>query len=335
MTNQLTANKDAVEEILLALEYENISFDNVKRTFRFAREYGRNPSSIVLYLDTLQFYCFSTSEKGNIYTIAMEKLNKNFPRTLEWIANKLEIETDNVSKQMRLPFGGFYKNLIKEIQEPEYNLNILSEEILDTYNIGYSKMFFDDGIDFETQDKFQIGYDIWSNRITIPVWRLDGKLCGVMGRLNDENCAKEDRWFPIIPCSRSLTLFGYHQNYEKIQQKGLCIVSESEKSVMKLSQMGCYNSVALGKCSISETQAKYLKALLISKYIVCLDEGIEEEQIIEECNKLKINNAIHCNKVGYVFDKDNKYLPKGSKLSPCDMPKEVFSTLIKEFTKWI
>ena len=94
---------------------------------------------------------------------------------------------------------------MKEIQEPEYSMQTYDTSILDEYAGKYNLMFFRDGINFQTQEHFNVGFDIETLRITVPEYTLDGKLCGIMGRLNDSNCAKEERWLPIIPCSRSLT----------------------------------------------------------------------------------------------------------------------------------
>jgi len=335
LTEYLSANYDAVLNLLNDLGLQNISYDRLKQKLRFARAEGRNPTSIVMDLNTLSYYCFSTNSKGNLYTLVMEYENLNFPKALDWVANKLGLEKSEFNKNIKLPFGGFYKNLIKEIQEPEFAIKTYSEDILNDYNNCYNLKFLKDGIDFQTQEKYKIGYDIFSERITIPIWDLRGSLIGIMGRSIDKNCKYEDRWLPIIPCSRSLTLYGYSYNYQAIQSKGLCIVGESEKHTQQLDSFGCYIGLSTSGCHISETQAKYIKSLLVPKIIISYDEGLEEEYIREEAKKIKINNVLCQNNVGYIFDKENKYLPKGSKSSPSDMGKEIFSKLVKECTIWI
>ena len=80
---------------------------------------------------------------------------------------------------------------------------------------------------------------------------------------------------------------------------------------------------------------KYIKSLLVDKTILAYDEGLEEEYIREEAKKLKVNNAIFNNKVGYVYDRENIIIPKESKGSPSDFGKEKFSYLIKNCVVWI
>ena len=290
LTEYLFNNYDCILTVLESLNYHQISYNASHNEYRFAREYGRNPSSVRLSIDTLRYICFSTNERGK---------------------------------------------LIREIQEPELSMNIYDECVLDEYTGKFNTMFFDDGISYQTQEKFNIGYDIWTNRITVPEYTFDGKLCGVMGRSIDKNCNKEERWLPIIPCSRSLTLYGYHTNYQYIQKKNLCVVGESEKFPQQLDSFDCHIGLASCGCHMSDTQVKYTKGLLVSKTILAYDEGLEEEYIREEAKKLKINNAFFNNKVGYIWDSEHVIIPQGSKGSPSDYGKEAFSYLIKNCTKWI
>ena len=210
-----------------------------------------------------------------------------------------------------------------------------NESILDDYINQYSQLFFEDGISYDSQDKYKVGYDIWSNRITIPEYTLDGKLCGIMGRLNDKNCEHEERWLPLIPCSRNMTLYGYTTNYNKIQQKDLCIILESEKAVMQLNTMRCDIGIATCTDKISDIQAKYIKGMNAKRNIVAYDEGLEEEYIREQAMKIKINNPVFRNKVGYIYDRTGEILKKGSKDSPSDLGKAAFSELMKNHVVWI
>ena len=235
LTEHLSNNRDDILKVLESLDYQNITYNSSHNEYRFAREYGRNPSSVRLSVDTLSFICFSTNERGNLYSLVMNKKSLNFPKALEYIADLLGLEKNSFNKAVKVPFGGFYKKLIREIQEPEMSMKTYDESILEEYLGKFNTMFFNDGISYKTQEKFNVGYDIWTNRITVPEYTFDGKVCGIMGRSIDSNCAKEERWLPIIPCSRSLTLYGFHTNYECIQRKNLCVIGESEKFPQQLS----------------------------------------------------------------------------------------------------
>ena len=196
-------------------------------------------------------------------------------------------------------------------------------------------LFYNDGINFEVQSEYNIGYDIETNRITVPIWTFKGELCGIMGRLNDTECAHEDRWLPIVPCSRSLTLFGFHRNYQTIQEKNLCIICESEKAPMQAASFGCNCVLSSSGCHISQTQAKYIKSLMADNVIVAFDEGLDEEFVRNEAQKLVCDNSILKNKVGYIWDSDNEVLKKGMKQSITDIGKEKFAYAINRKVKWL
>ena len=330
----LSADEDVVREILEELGFTQLTFDACKRTFRFAREEGRNPTSMVLNLDTLSFHCFSTGNKGNLYTLIMQRKDMNFPTALKWAADFAGLDKEEYDIDIQLPFGGFFQGLVKEISEPEFSMKTYDESELDEYKGFYNTMFLKDGISFESQKKFNIGYDALSNRVTIPIYSLDNKLIGIMGRYNGK-CAHEERWLPIIPCSRSLTIYGFNENYQSIQEKGMTVIFESEKSVMQCHSFGCNIALATSGCHISDSQAKHIKSMFLPKIILAYDEGLSQEDIIAEAEKLKMDNQIYKNQVGYIYDREHKYLPEGSKSSPSDLGKEVFSKLVKECVIWL
>lgn len=317
------------------MDYTQITYRNQKNELRFSREDGHNPTAMRLKLDTLKFDGFSINTHGNLYSLVMKTKHLSFPKALKYIAETLGLEKSQFSQKIRYPFGGFYKGLMREIREPEYSMTTYDDSILNDYIGKYNLMFFKDGINFQTQQFFNVGFDIETLRITVPEYTLDGRLCGIMGRLNDSRCPKDERWLPIIPCSRSLTLYGYHHNYETIQQKNIVVVGESEKFVQQLHSMGSYVGLATCGCDVSEIQAKHIKALMTSKIILAYDEGLEEDQIRTQAEKLILDNAMFHNKVGYVFDRDNSILPKGSKASPSDLGKDAFLELIKNHVTYI
>lgn len=264
----------------------------------------------------------------------MQRKDMNFPNALKWAADYAGLDKEEYDIDIQLPFGGFFQGLVKEISEPEFSMKTYDESELDEYKGFYNTMFLKDGISFESQEKFDIGYDALSNRVTIPIYSLDNKLIGIMGRYNGK-CEKEERWLPIIPCSRSLTIYGFNENYQPIEEKGMAVIFESEKSVMQCNSFGCHIALATSGCHISNTQAKHIKSMFLPKIILAYDEGLSEEDIIAEAEKLKMDNQIYKNQVGYIYDREHKYLPEGSKASPSDLGKEVFSKLVKECVVWL
>lgn len=333
----IAGDKDKIIHIL-----ENIGFEDIKergnnngKYLSFANIDGDNKGACVVYVESLKYINYTRNRNGNIYTLVMDILHKSFPGALEYVSKILNIDKSELKTDIVYPFNGFYRKLIKDIEEPEFSMKIYDEQILNEYTNKYSELFFKDGISYLSQQKYKVGYDIWSNRITIPEYTLDGKLCGVMGRLNEENCDHEDRWLPLIPCSRTMTLYGYTNNYSKIQQKDLCVLLESEKAVMQLNTMHCEIGLATCGDKISDIQAKYIKGLHTKRTVIGYDEGLEEEYVREQALKLVIENPIFKNHVGYIYDKEGDILKKGSKNSPSDLSKKAFGELMKNYVHWV
>lgn len=321
--------------LLESLGFSDITYRSNKNELRFSREKGRNPSAMRLKLDTLKADGFSINLHGNIYTLVMNALNVGFRKALEYIVNSLGLSSLQFSQKTKKPFSNFYHGFIREIQNSEYNIKIYDNEILDSYLNCCNLMFLKDGIDCKTQEFFNDGYDLISNRITIPQYTLDGEICGIMGRLNNINCPKEERWLPVIPCSRSLTLYGYHINYETIQQKQTVIIGESEKFVQQMYSMGSKVGLSTCGCNISPTQARHIRALMTERIVIAFDEGLEEEQIRSQAESLIMSNLIFKNRVGYIFDREHQFLPEGSKASPTDYGKDIFRNLLNHCVVWI
>lgn len=336
LKEKLVGNPDDCIGLLEEIGYEKIKYNANRNELRFAREADRNPTAVKFSLDTLQFVCFSTGDKGDVFTLVMTANGCSFPESIRYVAKYLGISEDDYKyRKTSLPFGGFFKKIAKEETSPEYAMETYDEEILNDYQ-GYNNlMFWNDGISFQTQAEFGVGYDFCTDRITVPEYTLSGELCGIMGRLNKLNCDKGERWLPIIPCSRSLTLYGYHRNYADIQQKGVVVIGESEKFVQQLHSMGCGIGLSICGCNISATQAKHIKSLMTKKTILALDEGLAEDQVRAEAEKLLSTNRMLNRKVGYIYDKDNDVLLKGGKQSPADLGKKAFCELYKNHVVWL
>ena len=104
---------------------------------------------------------------------------------------------DELNIKTHWPFGGFFLKLSPDYSEELEDLKIYPEETLEPYAGKFNLQFIKDGISLETQEKFGVGYDEISNRITIPERSVSGELVGLMGRANYE-CEHEKRWHPFF-----------------------------------------------------------------------------------------------------------------------------------------
>lgn len=332
ITEELQRDENLIYQLIESLGYEDIR--DCGDNFRFKNLDGDSANAIAFY-KTGYFVNFTRGMRGDAFAFVMYAKQCNFVTALNYIVKTLHLNQEVLNEEVEYPFGGFYRKLIKTQSEPESDMPTYDESILSDYSGMFNTMFFKDGISFCTQAKYKVGYDVWSNRITIPEYTFDGRLCGIMGRLNDSHCNHEERWLPLIPCSRNLTLFGYHRNYATIQQKNLAVIFESEKSTMQMNTFGSKVALSSCGCHLSNTQVRYLKALMVNRLILAYDEGLDEEYVREEAKKLKMDNQLIQNKVGYIYDREHDILKVGTKASPSDLGKKAFSELMKRKVVWL
>ena len=335
LKNYLITNEDMIYKVLEKVGFTDISDDfNHGSEFRCAWDDGGNPTSVRVIKDNLRAQCFSKNINGDIITLVEAKLNCGFTKAVDAIGKVVNFN-DVKKEEYEIPFDGFFKK-VKRMQDNKYvEIETYDESILNEFEILPNQMFLEDGIDSNIQLKYQIGYDVRTDRITV-VWRgFGGKIVGLMGRLNRrEVFDKENKWFPIIPFPKSRALFGFSENYKNIQSKSGVIISESEKSTMALESKGIGIGVSIGGSSLSQFQANNIKSLFPNNIIVALDEGLDEEVSVHMAEQLKME-SFYSNKVGYIYDKNNLILPKNSKLAPADLPKEDLSRLMKNHIRWI
>lgn len=333
LQSKLENQPDKIIQILEALGFQNIKFNPSKNNLRFAREEQRNPTSCLVDCATLRFFVFSTNQKGNLFSMIMDIKRCSFPDALKFAANKAGISAEELNIKTHWPFGGFFLKLLPDYTEDLEDLKTYPEETLDPYANKFNLKFVRDGISLDTQYKFGVGYDDISNRITIPERSLSGDLVGIMGRANYD-CEHEKRWYPLIPCPRSRTLYGYAENYHRIQETGNVILFESEKAVMQCDSFGSNIALATCGCHVSDIQAKYIKKLFPKRIILAYDEGLEEEHLINECKKLITNNLLLKTKVGYVWDKAS-VIPEYSKMNIADLGREAYQEGLTKYVKWV
>ena len=332
--NYIIDNPDTIVLLL-----ESAGFEKIKsRTneIRCARDEDSNPTAVKINPNTLGSICFSTNLKGDLITLLQAKLGYSFTQTLRWIVTTLNLsESMFKSQEVIMPFGGYFKKIGKscdELLESQIYPPVLINEYKSPPNI----RFFKDGISFSTQDKFKIGYDSFSKRITIPWFNTMGELIGIMGRLNkDELDDGELKYLPIIPFRKDNALYGYDINYTDIVGKDICIITEAEKGVMQLDSMKLPYGIGLGGNAITEARANLVKGLGVSRIILAFDEGLELDLIKDNANRLKTKNAFITNNVGYIYDPKNEVMSKGSKCSPTDLGVRAFQKLLKEYTVWV
>lgn len=250
----------------------------------------------------------------------------NFPKAIRYCAKTLGIKESNITK-VKYPFSGFYRGLDKD-NDDSTSINIYPEEILNQYH-GLSQKFFLDGVAFTVQEDYGIAFSHEDNAIAIPVRDQLGNLVGVKMRNNDINCPQDKRFWSAYSYPKTKIVYGLCNNYEKIIKKSTLVIFESEKAVMQAASCGCNLAIGIGGHDISRVQSRIIKSLMVDKIIIAFDEGLDEYEIVDQCEKLKMNIGFYNPKICYIYDKNNELLKRGSKDSPIDHGKAFFQALTK------
>lgn len=327
-------NPEYIESLLEWAGFYKIK--NRGKEYRCAFDINTNDTSVKVNKDTLGASDFGRGIHGDIISLLEFKTGLGFRDLLKNICSIMGLSEEDVKqKEIILPFGGFYKHIGKN-KEKYKELTPIDESILNEYKLIPSKLFYEDGVNPLIQQKYEVGYDVITGRIIIPHRDTRGNLVGIVGRYNAKEI--EDgmaKYYPIIPFSKTRSLYGFDKNYINIQHKKVIILAESEKSVMKLDSMGIKNGLAIGGNFISDYQARNIQSTTPQIVIVGFDEGLEEEYIREQAKKLQLQNPFFNINVGYIWDSENEIIKKDSKAAPMDYSKEKFEYLVKNKVKWL
>lgn len=240
----------------------------------------------------------------------------DFVSVMKAIRSELGISDFYELDTKRSVFGGFYDKIKK--RDNDLYVKIYSDEILGEYENVYSSMFLRDNISFYSQDRFKIGYDIVSQRITIPIRNEYGDLIGVKGRADWDVSDEESKYLYLVPCAASQTLYGYSQNYQYCINNDI-LVFEAEKSVMQCCSYGINNCVSLCGNSVSTKQCRLLMAAVPKRIVFMLDKGLDADITRRNAKMLSAYTKMSDTKIMW-WDWTKSNLP--DKASPSDHGRE-------------
>ena len=108
-------------------------------------------------------------------------------------------------------------------------------------------------------------YDVFSNRIMIPIEDLKGQVVGFTGRIfnGETDTAKYMNTKETEIFKKGQILFNYHNARKSIREEKCVIVVEGNMDAIKLSASGIKNVVALMGVALSKEQIDVLKKLKV------------------------------------------------------------------------
>jgi DNA primase len=317
--------KDILDDDRIALIMESIGCHHIKKKFNCvtaALPDGDNESSVCCYTDNEIYHvdvhtrsAFQCIKNRDILTLIGFIKGISFPQALKFACSLFDLDYyyDHDSEVPKfLTWLDFVET--GEMKESDTSITPLPEIILDQFFMGASERFLNEGVSVEAQNHFEIGCDIDTERIIIPIRSELGDLCGVKGRLIKDSKldGNKYKYMYIYGVSKTRMIYGLFQNHADIVKSGEIIVLESEKSVVKLWGLGYKNAVAICGKSISETQAELILRCNVD-IVLAFDKDVQEEEI--EANMERLNYPVKTQKVFVLQDPLNLLTEKES---PCD-----------------
>ena len=183
--SKLLESPESIQHIL-----ETFGFDKVRirrNEIRCAFEHGGNPTAVVIRLYDNEDLFVTDYKNGIAYdliTYLVKAKNIKFKDVLDVIKQEIGIVSlYNYKRKVGL-FGGLYDNIKR--RKDEVDVKIYPEEVLQEYENIPNLLWLNDGISLKTQRKWNVGYDVESQRITLPIRTPTGEIMAIKGRANFE-----------------------------------------------------------------------------------------------------------------------------------------------------
>lgn len=321
LKKQLLENPENICTLLEEFDFAHITLK--RNEIRFARnsDGGQNIRIKLENNNYLNVTDYARSEHCDIVSYIIKEKHTDFRTILTAIKRILHLSDDwRPQSNKREIFGGIYSRIINKTKpQPK----VYDESILNDYPKVGNTRFLKDHLSLESQRRFEIMYNVETDRIVIPIRNTFGDLCGTKCRRNYDTDNEDDpKYIFEYPCQKSLILYGAYQNYPWLYGSDKIFIFEAEKSVIAADSYGYQNAVSIMGNVLSEYQAKELLSLNAKEYCFMLDEGLDPEITYKNTQTLKSLATMREFKITW-FDWRNS-LSIGEKESPTDGGKDNF-----------
>lgn len=331
LKKELMKRPESIKEILERFSFSNIRIRTDKE-IRFARDEEGNSTSLRIRLidnDNIYVNDFAKSSSMDIIQMIIKEKNVQYWDVINCVKSVLGVDLYSLKKTVkRSAFGGIYDGYKSKTHTPK--VVIYDKTTMEKYIFRPNKLFLEDGISIETQIKFNIRFDVESQRIIIPIYDCYYNILGYKGRLNIREVDESQiKYLYMMPTQKHLTMFGYCQNYKSLYG-GHINIGESEKFTMQADSYGNENCLGIGGNSLTDDQCKIIFSLNPESITLLFDEGLDEAVIKYNIDLLKKYTVMRDTEIRLWDSKNSKYIKKGSKMSATDRGKEIFDKILKE-----
>ncbi|MCM3273966.1 DNA primase [Paenibacillus elgii] len=343
-------NEDRFEEILVRMECEHITPKGNRYEAQLPHKFNsNNKRSVQIYLNE-NLSCRIRSKgfsQGDIFGLVSfivfdcyseEQQNKNLPKAKHWICENLgytELITNTHNRPVEDPLKWLKevkKKRNKKVLDNTYENVILPDEIMNQFVMYPYFPYIQEGIKYETQVEFQIGFDLFTERVVYPIHNQYGDIVSVKGRTIDPLYRQKGvyKFLYLYNFNKMIELYNWHRALYYILDKKEIIIFEGEKSCWLATQFGYRNCVAIGGDDLSIYQIQMIKNLGIDiKIILAFDKDKNPDDFKKQAKKFTNARLVYA-----MWDGETKLLSEDLKHSPVDLGKGVFDELYKKSFKY-
>lgn len=354
---ELITTEDIIE-ILKDLGSENYKKDNQGNLYFLNVCHGGDGYKLHYFTDSKLFKCYTCCGTMSIYDLIMYSRNIEFKESYRYLCDFKKVssnkhmriglhKSNQENKELEFLRYHLYKREKPIIKLPNYNKTILN--VFDDY---LPLSWYEEGINEDVANYFDIGFYINQNKAIIPHYDIDGNLIGIRGRnFFQSEIDSGKKYIPVTiqgltyRYPMNFNLYGIYQNKDNIRRMKKAIIFESEKSVLLYaSYFGQENNIALATSGMSMSlyQRDILLSLGVEEVVIAYDRQYQLDSIETEDKNtrdwkeyegyikrlIKISEMFldYCNiSIIACWDERIDY-----KSAPIDNGKEIFEELYKE-----
>lgn len=262
-----------VEDLAERLSLDNCRLSSSGMELNFScfgpeHSHGDESPSAYINVDTTAWFCHGCKRRGNAVTLVMEVQQIDRPQAERFLREIYGIEfNEPVGGSMVAETEARFRDPDPVIEPLRPTMTWLRNSLLD-WNTAQPESFqqymFDRGFSPAVMEEWQIGYDYLTDRLTIPVFDIEGELFGAKGRAWREghqpkylvigDRPEHDPRHGFNTYEAGNVIFGLHRNRD-VKHGVLC---EGELNAIALSQIGVPRPIANGMSYFTERHAQLI-----------------------------------------------------------------------------
>lgn len=232
--------------------------------FGAGHNHGDESPSAYMNVDTTAWMCQGCHKRGNAVSFWAESQGVSIAEAQRFLRETYGITfSEPIGGSMQSEIDMRFAPIMVAPDPVRPSMGWLSSTRVDWFDMagGFTVYMAERGFLPEVLDEWAVGYDYLSDRITIPVFDIDGRLFGFKGRSWDGREPKylvlgdrRSTTFGFEPYEHSQVVFGLH----RARECKTVVLFEGELNSVAASQVGVERPCSAGMSYFSDRQAELI-----------------------------------------------------------------------------